>query len=117
MARTHILGFPRIGTQRELKFALETFWRGESNEATLRKVSSELRRRHWDIQRNAGLDQIAAGDFALYDHVLDHTTLFGALPPRFGFDPHELTLSQYFELARGNTAQPAMEMTKWFDTN
>jgi 5-methyltetrahydropteroyltriglutamate--homocysteine methyltransferase len=117
MARTHILGFPRIGAQRELKFALEAFWRGESNDNTLQASRSALRRRHWQIQRNARLDHVVAGDFALYDHVLDHTALFGAVPPRFGFDPGALTLSQYFELARGNAAQPAMEMTKWFDTN
>jgi 5-methyltetrahydropteroyltriglutamate--homocysteine methyltransferase len=117
MARTHILGFPRIGARRELKFALEAFWRGEADDDTLRRTCTELRHRHWQMQRDACLGHITAGDFALYDHVLDHCVLFGALPPRFGFDPRALTRAQYFELARGNAKQPAMEMTKWFDTN
>ncbi|HEV7392911.1 MAG TPA: 5-methyltetrahydropteroyltriglutamate--homocysteine S-methyltransferase, partial [Burkholderiales bacterium] len=117
MARTHILGFPRIGARRELKFALEAFWRGEADDDTLRRTCTELRHRHWQMQRHARLGHITAGDFALYDHVLDHSVLFGALPPRFGFDPRALTRAQYFELARGNAKQPAMEMTKWFDTN
>jgi 5-methyltetrahydropteroyltriglutamate--homocysteine methyltransferase len=117
MARTHLLGFPRIGANRELKFAQESFWRGESDEAYLLGVAKELRRRHWELQRAAGLDFVAAGDFAYYDQVLSTSALLGALPARFGFDPAELSLTQYYELARGNKAQPAMEMTKWFDTN
>ncbi|RZT39059.1 5-methyltetrahydropteroyltriglutamate--homocysteine S-methyltransferase [Cupriavidus agavae] len=117
MARPHLLGFPRIGARRELKFAQEAFWRGETSEAALRETGSTLRRRHWQLQANAGLPTVAAGDFAWYDQMLGLTTLLGALPSRFGFDPAALTLAQYFELARGNAAQPAMEMTKWFDTN
>ena len=117
MARTHILGFPRIGARRELKLALESYWRGESDETALLDAAGALRRRHWRIQRDARLDSVAAGDFTLYDHVLDHCVLLGALPARFGFDPEALTLAHYFELARGNPAQPAMDMTKWFDTN
>ena len=117
MARTHLLGFPRIGARRELKFAQEAFWRGETSEAALREVGTTLRRRHWQLQADAGLATVAAGDFAWYDQMLGATTLLGALPKRFGFDPAALTLAQYYELARGNAAQPAMEMTKWFDTN
>ena len=117
MARTHILGFPRIGAHRELKFAQEAFWRGESDEAALRGVAKDLRNRHWTLQRAAGLDFVTVGDFAYYDQMLNLSALLGALPARFGFTPSTLTLSQYYELARGNTAQPAMEMTKWFDTN
>ena len=117
MSRTHLLGFPRIGAQRELKLALESYWRGESDETALHATGSTLRRRHWQLQREAGLDCVAAGDFAFYDHVLNHSVLLGALPPRFGFDAQQLTLAGYFELARGNADQPAMEMTKWFDTN
>src|SRR5262249_9194771 len=83
----------------------------------LRQSAQDLMRRNWALQRAAKLDWIAAGDFALYDHVLDQTALLGALPERFGFDPARLTLAQYFELARGRADQPAMEMTKWFDTN
>lgn len=117
MALTHTLGFPRIGARRELKFAQEAFWRGETSEAALREVGTTLRRRHWQLQADAGLATVAAGDFAWYDQMLGLTTLLGALPKRFGFDAGALTLAQYYELARGNTAQPAMEMTKWFDTN
>jgi 5-methyltetrahydropteroyltriglutamate--homocysteine methyltransferase len=117
MARTHLLGFPRIGVNRELKFAQESFWRGESDEASLRGVARQLRHRHWELQRAAGLDFVAAGDFAYYDQMLGMSALLGALPARFGFAPATLSLAQYYELARGNKAQPAMEMTKWFDTN
>lgn len=117
MSRAHILGFPRIGAQRELKFAVEAFWKGESDEARLRATGSALRRRHWALQRAAGLDMLAVGDFAYYDQMLHVSALLGALPDRFGFEAKALTLAQYFELARGNASQPAMEMTKWFDTN
>ncbi|MFP3739848.1 5-methyltetrahydropteroyltriglutamate--homocysteine S-methyltransferase, partial [Burkholderia sp. SIMBA_019] len=85
--------------------------------AALRETGAALRRRHWQLQANAGLATVAAGDFAWYDQMLGTTALLGALPRRFGFDPAALTLSQYYELARGNVGQPAMEMTKWFDTN
>jgi 5-methyltetrahydropteroyltriglutamate--homocysteine methyltransferase len=117
MARTHVLGFPRVGARRELKFALESYWRGESDEAHLLGVGRELRARHWALQRAAGLDTVVAGDFAYYDQMLNMSVLLGALPQRFGFDGATLTLAQYFELARGNASEPAMEMTKWFDTN
>jgi 5-methyltetrahydropteroyltriglutamate--homocysteine methyltransferase len=116
MTRTHILGFPRIGAQRQLKFALEAYWR-DGDEPALRDAASALRQRHWISQRDAGLHSVAAGDFAFYDHVLDHAVMLGALPKRFGFDARNLTLAQYFQLARGNADQPALEMTKWFDTN
>ena len=117
MARAHILGFPRIGAQRELKFALERFWRGEATEGETIELGRTLRARHWALQRDAGLDFVTVGDFAWYDQVLNHCALFGCLPQRFGFRASELDLARYFELARGNAAQPAMEMTKWFDTN
>ncbi|WP_321818030.1 MULTISPECIES: 5-methyltetrahydropteroyltriglutamate--homocysteine S-methyltransferase [unclassified Paraburkholderia] len=117
MARTHISGFPRIGAQRELKFAQEAFWRGEIDEARLHDVGAGLRARHGLMQRDAGLDFVCAGDFAWYDPMLSMSALLGALPERFGFDPRTLTLAQYFALARGNAQQPALEMTKWFDTN
>ncbi len=117
MARTHILGFPRVGAQRELKFAQESFWRGESDDASLRQTGAQLRQRHWQAQRDAGLNTVTVGDFAWYDQMLSTSALLGCLPSRFAFDAKQLTLRQYFELARGNQAQPAMEMTKWFDTN
>ena len=115
MPTSHILGFPRIGAGRELKAALEAFWRGECDEAALRATGAQLRRRHWEVQRDAGLDLVAAGDFAWYDAMLDTTVRVGALPHRFGIAAP--TLAETFELARGNASQPAMEMTKWFDTN
>ncbi|HJV52518.1 MAG TPA: 5-methyltetrahydropteroyltriglutamate--homocysteine S-methyltransferase, partial [Noviherbaspirillum sp.] len=117
MASAHTLGFPRIGAQRELKFALESFWRGDTDEDVLRAAGSALRQHHWALQAAAGMDYVAAGDFAWYDHVLSTLALLGAIPQRFDFDPRRLTLAEYFVLARGNAAQAAMEMTKWFDTN
>lgn len=117
MALTHVLGYPRIGPRRELKLALESFWRQDSNEAQLLSVVSALTQQRWQAQQAAGLSCVTAGDMALYDPMLSQTSLLGALPARFGFDAATLTLKQYFEMARGNADQPAMEMTKWFDTN
>ena len=117
MSTAHILGFPRIGAKRELKYALEAFWRGELSQAQLLAVGRELRSQHWQWQRDAGLDLVTVGDFTWYDSVLDMAAHLGCVPERFGFDPAALTLPQYFALARGNADQPAMEMTKWFDTN
>ncbi|MBX3664436.1 MAG: 5-methyltetrahydropteroyltriglutamate--homocysteine S-methyltransferase [Burkholderiales bacterium] len=117
MVTTHIPGYPRIGARRELKFALEAHWRGEADEAWLLDAGAGLRAAHWRRQREAGLSLVTAGDFSLYDPMLDLLALLGCPPARFGFDPQRLTLRQYFELARGNAAQPALEMTKWFDTN
>jgi 5-methyltetrahydropteroyltriglutamate--homocysteine methyltransferase len=117
MTTAHILGYPRIGARRELKIALEAFWRGEADERYLRSVGAGLRAAHWDKQSTAGLGYIAAGDFAFYDQMLNQAVLLGCPPPRFGFDPAQVTLQQYFTLARGSARQPAMEMTKWFDTN
>ncbi len=117
MALAHTLGFPRIGAQRELKFALETFWRNDSNEAQLHQTGRDLRQRHWQQQADAGMDLITVGDFAWYDQVLGMLALLGAIPSRFDIAPATLTLSQYFTMARGNQTHFAMEMTKWFDTN
>lgn len=113
----HTLGFPRIGAQRELKFAQEAFWRGDITESTLRETGSELRARHWALQKQAGLDFVSVGDFAWYDQILNTLALLGALPNRFGFNAKELSLSDYYVAARGNSQHFAMEMTKWFDTN
>src|ERR1700723_3679227 len=99
MARTHISGFPRIGAQRELKFAQESFWRGESDDAYLKGIAKELRIRHWELQRAAKLDFVAVGDFAYYDQMLNLSALLGALPQRFEFEAAKLTLTQYYELA------------------
>jgi len=117
MAIAHVLGFPRIGANRELKSALEAYWKKELPESGLLEAGRELRKRHWALQRAAGLDYVTVGDFAWYDHVLQTVAHLGCLPGRFGYDPKALTLPQYFTLARGDTGQPALEMTKWFDTN
>lgn len=124
MALAHNLGFPRIGRDRELKKALEAYWRGEIDEATLQKVGKQLRAEHWQVQHKAGLDLLPVGDFAWYDQVLTHSLMFGVIPerhqPKYGI----VTIDTLFAMARGvtgtacgcNGAQ-AQEMTKWFDTN
>lgn len=113
----HTLGFPRIGAQRELKFALESFWRQESSVEDLLNLAKNLRQKHWLQQKAAGISRVAVGDFALYDHVLDTQCLFGALPVRFAMSPEALRLDDYFILARGDKTRTALEMTKWFDSN
>ncbi|KAA6183257.1 5-methyltetrahydropteroyltriglutamate--homocysteine S-methyltransferase [Thiohalocapsa marina] len=125
MAITHNLGFPRIGAKRELKFAAESYWKGQSSLAALTSVGAELRARHWQDQ--AGLDLVPVGDFSFYDQMLDMSVTLGNLPERvrgFGGD----ALDNYFRVARGRSAAAADEqagcagvwageMTKWFDTN
>ncbi len=120
MATTHILGFPRIGERRQLKFALESYWRGEAEPAHLLETASALRHRHLALQ--AGLDWQTVGDFSLYDQVLDTSFLLGHLPPRFQGHGGIDDLDTYFRVARGSqdasgAATAAGEMTKWFDTN
>ena len=121
MAKAHLLGYPRVGEKRELKFALESFWRKDSTSNDLQKVAKTLRAGNWQKQQDADLAFITSNDFSLYDHVLDHTVLFNAQPKRFVKLPFgEKSISPenaYFSLARGNLEQPAMEMTKWLDTN
>ena len=113
--KTANLGFPRMGRQRELKFALEAFWSGKRTEAELLDVARRLRADHWKLQQSAGIDIIPSNDFSLYDQVLDTLVLLGATPERFGAGP--VTLERYFAMARNSNEQTAMEMTKWFDTN
>ncbi|MDB5589464.1 MAG: 5-methyltetrahydropteroyltriglutamate--homocysteine S-methyltransferase [Devosia sp.] len=115
MTKSANLGFPRIGLHRELKKSLESYWKGETDAAALHATGQALRARHWQLQRDAGIDIIPSNDFAYYDHMLDTTAMLGAIPPRFAgiADPDQL----YFAMARGTAAAPAMEMTKWFDTN
>lgn len=117
MTTLHILGFPRVGAKRELKFAQERYWRQELAEEDLLYVAEKLREKNWQHQAEANADFITVGDFTFYDHILDLQVATGAIPTRFGFDSQHLTLDQYFQLARGNKAQFAIEMTKWFDTN
>ena len=136
MVTTHNLGFPRIGAKRELKFALESYWKGQSSRDELKAVGAQLRQRHWADQ--AGLDLVPVGDFSFYDQVLDMSFMLGNLPERVrGFQGD--VLDNYFRVARGRSAAPAEshaacgcgnekhahadegvaagEMTKWFDTN
>jgi len=117
MALTHNLGFPRIGAQRELKRSLEAYWNGDIDIGRLQASAADLRKQHWLLQREIGIDLIPAGDFAFYDHMLNMTTLLGAAPARFNPGSGEAGLDLYFAMARGTASQPAMEMTKWFDTN
>jgi 5-methyltetrahydropteroyltriglutamate--homocysteine methyltransferase len=122
MALAHSLGFPRIGRDRELKKAQEAFWKGELNEAGLRDVGRELRKVHWDLQKNAGIDLLPVGDFAWYDQVLSHSLMFGVIPERFRSHDGKPTLRTLFSMARGVSNAccsdgHAEEMTKWFDTN
>lgn len=115
--QTHILGFPRIGRNRELKKALEGYWKGELSEKQLRDTADELKKQHWKLQHDAGLSFVTVGDFSLYDHVLDLTVALGAIPQRFQNAGSALDI--YFAMARGDSSRniPAMEMTKWFNTN
>ncbi|ACK48054.1 5-methyltetrahydropteroyltriglutamate/homocysteine S-methyltransferase [Shewanella baltica OS223] len=114
------LGFPRIGRRRELKFALEKYWRGESTQAELREVASELRRTHWQWQTAAGIEQVPVGDFAFYDQVLTLSATLNAIPERHRGEG-AIDLDTLFRIARGRapTGQdaPASEMTKYFNTN
>lgn len=120
MIKTHNLGFPRIGSHRQLKFALESYWRGNSNENDLQQIGQTLRQAHWQLQDD--LDYLPVGDFSFYDHVLDTSALLGNLPPRSDADAS--SLDRYFQVARGQSHATskcqhvaAGEMTKWFDTN
>jgi 5-methyltetrahydropteroyltriglutamate--homocysteine methyltransferase len=120
MAIATIPGYPRIGKERELKRALEGFWVGKLSEAELAQTAAEIRWANWSIQQAAGLDLIPVNDFSLYDHVLDAAGLVGAIPPRFGWGGEGVDLETRFALARGRSGRggaPALELTKWFDTN
>jgi 5-methyltetrahydropteroyltriglutamate--homocysteine methyltransferase len=111
---TYVVGFPRIGEQRELKFALENFWAKKSDFTEVQKVAKELKQKHWNYQKSAGIEHIASNDFSLYDNMLDMAVTLNAVPKRFKkLKDEEL----YFAMARGNKDAVAMEMTKWFNTN
>ncbi len=117
MTIAHILGYPRIGPRRELKFGVEAYWAATASDAELERLGSGLRQQGWQKQQDAGLAFLSVNDFSYYDHMLDHSVLLGATPSRFAYQGRALSHADYFALARGNAAQPAMEMTKWFDTN
>lgn len=121
MAQSTLLGFPRIGPKRELKLALESFWKEELSEKELLHIAGTLRSQHHRMQKESGIDYVTSGDFTLYDHVLDMSALFGVIPQRYGWTGGKLDLATYFAMARGAQQSgidvPAAEMTKWFDTN
>ncbi|CAN8269853.1 unnamed protein product [Cochlearia groenlandica] len=114
---SHIVGYPRMGPKRELKFALESFWDGKTTAEDLNKVSADLRSDIWKQMSETGIKYIPSNTFAYYDQVLDTTAMLGAVPPRYGWNSGEIGFDVYFSMARGNASVPAMEMTKWFDTN
>ncbi|WP_077963178.1 5-methyltetrahydropteroyltriglutamate--homocysteine S-methyltransferase [Ensifer adhaerens] len=129
--KTANLGFPRIGRRRELKFALERYWAGKANRDELLDTGAKLRAENWAAQKARGIDVIPSNDFSFYDHVLDAALLVGAIPPAYGWKGGPVDLDTYFAMARGSTGTPctagcnhsgssgtpALEMTKWFDTN
>jgi 5-methyltetrahydropteroyltriglutamate--homocysteine methyltransferase len=104
MATTHNLGFPRIGHRRQLKFALESYWRGETDASALHATAREIR---GDNQRKQSvLDWRPVGDFSLYDHVLDTCLMLGHWPERFHTSDQASRLERYFQVARGRGADP-----------
>jgi 5-methyltetrahydropteroyltriglutamate--homocysteine methyltransferase len=115
------LGFPRVGADRELKKAVEAYWKGDMPVDVLQATAKELRLRHWKLQKDAGIDFIPCNDFTFYDHMLDMIALVGAVPARYGKVEGNVSLDTYFAMARGRQKDGqdvvAMEMTKWFDTN
>lgn len=114
---SHIPAYPRIGANRELKWALEKFWNKEISESALRNTSTTLRQRHWKQQADAGLDFVATNDFSFYDQILDTACAFGIISERFGHDAGTVTLDDYFTFARGNQQHHALALTKWLNTN
>src|SRR5690606_29251774 len=119
MTKFHVLGFPRVGAQRELKWALESYWAGNSTQDDLLNTASALRAANWQRQLDAGVDYLTVGDFALYDHVLNTSYPLGPLPERPRPAPNPV--APPFPAARGPTpcrrSGRASGMTKWFDTN
>ncbi|MDR9440901.1 MAG: 5-methyltetrahydropteroyltriglutamate--homocysteine S-methyltransferase [Halomonas sp.] len=125
MTLAHIIGYPRIDADRELKRATEAYWQGDIDREALEATGRALRLANWAAQREAGLDLVTVGDFAFYDQVLDVSVLLGAVPARFGAEEEvargEVSLDTAFRMARGRapSGEPAAacEMTKYFDTN
>ena len=123
MAISSNLGFPRMGVHRQLKKALEAYWLGKLEEPGLVSVGEVLRLNHWVFQQQTGIEHIPSNDFSFYDHVLDTIAMVGAVPARYSSKGPEVDRATYFAMARGVARKagqpdvPAMEMTKWFDTN
>jgi len=115
MPKNWITGFPRIGEQRELKRALESYWAGEIEAQKLLEVADELKLRHWRYQKDTNIKYISSNDFSLYDNMLDMSVALGAIPKRF--TDMKNSLQRYFSMARGDKHRVAMSMTKWLNTN
>lgn len=122
--QTQNLGYPRIGSQRELKKVCENYWAGKTTFKSVLQVGRNLRQENWQLQKQAGIDVIPSNDFSFYDQVLDHSFSFGAIPKRYNeviLKSGNVELDLYFAMARGYQKDGldvvAMEMTKWFDTN
>ncbi|QPH38068.1 5-methyltetrahydropteroyltriglutamate--homocysteine S-methyltransferase [Pedobacter endophyticus] len=122
--KTQNLGYPRIGSQRELKKICETYWAEKTGYRNVLQVGKNIRQENWKTQKEAGIDLIPSNDFSFYDHVLDHSLAFGAIPKRYNevmLKKGNSELDLYFAMARGYQKDGldvvAMEMTKWFDTN
>ncbi|PCI97092.1 MAG: 5-methyltetrahydropteroyltriglutamate--homocysteine S-methyltransferase [Alphaproteobacteria bacterium] len=115
------LGFPRIGDMRQLKKAVESYWKGKSSSDDLLNTGKELRAHNWGLQKKAGLDHIPSNDFSFYDQVLDLIATLGLVPERYDWNGGQVDLDTYFAMARGaqqgSVDVTAMEMTKWYDTN
>ncbi len=121
---TQNLGYPRIGSQRELKKACESYWAGKVTFKDVLQAGRQIRQTNWQLQKDAGIDIIPSNDFSFYDQVLDHSLMFGAIPKRYNeviLVKGNMELDLYFAMARGYQKDGldivAMEMTKWFDTN
>ena len=121
MAISTILGYPRIGRRRELKTALESYWKGKTPESDLPKAAAGLCEAHWALQEEAGIGATPCNDFSLYDHMLDMSCHLGVVPSRYKWSGGTVDRPTYFAMARGAQREgidvPAMEMSKWFDTN
>jgi len=112
-----VYGYPRQGPRRELKKAIEGYWKGRVSADSLRSTAAELRRDNWRRLADAGIQDVPTGDFSYYDHVLDTTVMVGAIPERHRDAVAADPLDGYFAMARGTQDVPPLEMTKWFDTN
>ncbi|WP_432065549.1 5-methyltetrahydropteroyltriglutamate--homocysteine S-methyltransferase [Streptomyces sp. C10-9-1] len=116
-ARPTVYGYPRQGRNRELKKAIEGYWKGRVTADALRGTAADLRRENWRQLADAGVHEVPTGDFSYYDHVLDTTVMVGAIPERHRTAVAADALDGYFAMARGTQEVAPLEMTKWFDTN
>ncbi|MFD4558396.1 5-methyltetrahydropteroyltriglutamate--homocysteine S-methyltransferase [Streptomyces sp. NPDC058469] len=116
-ARATVYGYPRQGRGRELKKAIEGYWKGRVDADALRTTAAELRRTNWQQLAEAGIHEVPTGDFSYYDHVLDTSVMVGAIPERHRAAVELDALDGYFAMARGTQDVAPLEMTKWFDTN